>query len=221
MRINADFSQPVTIRPEDYAWVASPASGVDRMMLDRIGEEVARATTIVRFAPDSQFDSHEHGGGEEFLVLEGVFSDEHADYPAGTYVRNPIGTAHRPHIGPEGAKILVKLHQFQVDDTEQKVIDTRNGSYAEGAAPGVSEMVLHQVPSETVRMVRLAAGADLPTPEVGTAEEIFVVEGQLTGAGDAYPQGTWLRSPDNATRALSAETEALLFIKTGHLPRDA
>ena len=91
MRVNADFSQRVVVTPGEYSWVASPASGVDRMMLDRIGDEVARATTIVRFRPNSQFEAHTHGGGEEFLVLEGVFSDEHADYPAGTYVRNPIG----------------------------------------------------------------------------------------------------------------------------------
>lgn len=118
LRVNADFSESVVIRPEDRAWVPSPANGVERAMLDRIGDEVARATSLVRFQPDSQFDAHEHGGGEEFLVLEGVFSDEHADFPAGTYVRNPIGTAHTPHIGREGATILVKLHQFDVADTE-------------------------------------------------------------------------------------------------------
>ena len=119
MRLRDNFAERVVVRPDDYDWVPSPANGVDRMMLDRIGDEVARATTIVRFAPNSQFDAHSHGGGEEFLVLEGVFSDEHNDYPAGTYVRNPIGTSHTPHIGPEGATILVKLHQFDEDDTEQ------------------------------------------------------------------------------------------------------
>jgi anti-sigma factor ChrR (cupin superfamily) len=82
MRLNADFTKRVVIRPEDYDWVASAASGVDRMMLDRIGDEVARATTIVRFAPNSAFDAHTHGGGEEYLVLDGVFSDEAGDYPA-------------------------------------------------------------------------------------------------------------------------------------------
>jgi hypothetical protein len=102
MRLNADFTKRVVIRPGDTTGSSSPASGVDRMMLDRIGEEVARATTIVRFAPNSAFDAHTHGGGEEYLVLDGVFSDEAGDYPVGTYVRNPIGTAHRPHIGPGG-----------------------------------------------------------------------------------------------------------------------
>jgi len=109
MEINADFNQRVVVRPEDYHWQPSPMPGVERMMLDRIGDEVARATTIVRFAPNSQFSPHEHGGGEEFFVLDGVFSDEHRDYPAGSYVRNPVGTHHTPRIGPEGATILVNF----------------------------------------------------------------------------------------------------------------
>ena len=91
MRLNADFSDRVVVRPEDYNWVSSPSGGVERMMLDRIGEEVARATTIVRFAPGSHFDAHTHGGGEEFLVLEGVFSDETGDFPKGCTSNNSGG----------------------------------------------------------------------------------------------------------------------------------
>ena len=93
MRLNADFSKPVVIRPDDYEWVASPMPGVERMMLDRVGEEVARATSLVRYAPNSDFSQHVHDGGEEFYVLEGEFADEHRSYPVGSYVRNPIGTA--------------------------------------------------------------------------------------------------------------------------------
>ena len=111
MRIRSDFARREVVRPQDYEWVRSPAGGVDRMMLDRIGDEVARATTIVRFAPRSRFDAHTHGGGEEFLVLDGVFSDETGDFPAGSYVRNPIGSRHRPHTDA-GCTIFVKLHQF-------------------------------------------------------------------------------------------------------------
>jgi hypothetical protein len=152
------FHQRVVIRPEDYDWVASPASGVDRMMLDRIGDEVARATTIVRFAPNSAFDAHTHGGGEEYLVLDGVFSDEAGDYPAGTYVRNPIGTAHRPHIGPEGATILVKLHQFDASDTEQMVVDTRGRFAASGTRSGVEVHAASCRADETVELQRWRAG---------------------------------------------------------------
>ncbi|MBY6159976.1 cupin domain-containing protein [Mameliella alba] len=217
MKLNADFSKRVVIRPEDYEWRASPANGVERMMLDRIGDEVARATTIVRFAPNSQFDAHTHGGGEEFLVLEGVFSDEHADYTAGTYVRNPIGTAHRPHIGPEGATILVKLCQFAEDDTEQKVIDTRRAEFAPGKAEGVQELLLHDVPGERVRMVRFQPGATLDGTGHGTPEEIFVVAGSLTDENGTYPAGTWLRSPTGSGNRIRSEGGCLIYIKTRHL----
>ena len=105
MRINADFKQTAIVKPEDTSWIPSPAKGVDRIMLDRIGDEVARATTIVRFAKDKYFPEHQHDGGEEFFVLEGIFSDQYGDFPAGTYVRNPIGTSHSPHT-VEGLSLI-------------------------------------------------------------------------------------------------------------------
>ena len=70
MRINADFSKPAFVIPSADDWVHSPESGVDRLMLDRIGDEVARATSLVRYAAGSSFASHTHAKGEEFLVLE-------------------------------------------------------------------------------------------------------------------------------------------------------
>src|SRR3954470_9992491 len=53
MELNADFSQRVVVHAARLPWVASPMPGVERRMLDRIGEEVARATSIVRYAPGS------------------------------------------------------------------------------------------------------------------------------------------------------------------------
>ena len=94
MNINADFSKRVAVYAARLPWVPSPMKGVDRRMLDRVGDEVARATSIVRYAPHSHFSPHTHGGGEEFLVLEGVFQDEHGDFPAGSYIRNPAFKLH-------------------------------------------------------------------------------------------------------------------------------
>lgn len=155
MRLNADFNERVVLRPEDRDWVASPMAGVDRQMLDRIGEVVARATSIVRYAPDSYFSEHTHGGGEEFFVLEGVFSDEHGDYPAGTYVRNPIGSKHRPH-SKDGCTIFVKLHQFDVADTEQTVIDTQTSEFLPGQVQGLTVLPLHSHGTESAALVRWA-----------------------------------------------------------------
>jgi anti-sigma factor ChrR (cupin superfamily) len=85
------------MRPSDACWQPSPLPGVQRWMLDRVGDEVARATSLVRYEPGSRFERHAHGGGEEILVLEGVLSDEIGDYVCGTYLRNPPGSAHEPH----------------------------------------------------------------------------------------------------------------------------
>lgn len=218
MRLNADFSQRVVVRPEDYEWRKSPAAGVERMMLDRIGDEVARATTIVRFQPNSNFDAHSHDGGEEYLVLDGVFSDEHGDYAAGSYVRNPIGTAHRPHIGPDGATILVKLHQFAPEDAEQKVVDTHAARFQPGAADGVSEAVLHSVPGELVRLLRFAPDTKAPSHGHEGGEEIYVIEGSFSDENGHYPAGTWLRNPHGSRHMPWSDEGCLLWMKTGHLP---
>src|SRR6185437_2526798 len=124
MEVNADFSRRVVVHAARLSWVPSPIAGVERKMLDRIGGEVARATSIVRYAPNSRFSEHAHGGGEEFLVLEGGFSYEHGDYGPGTYIRNPIGTHHSPRSDP-GCTIFVKLHQFDPADNQPVTLDTR------------------------------------------------------------------------------------------------
>lgn len=128
MQLNADFSQRAVVHAATLEWTPSPIAGVERRMLDRIGGEVARATTIVRYAPQSHFSRHTHEGGEEFFVLEGVFQDEHGDYPAGSYVRNPPTSAHTPGSEP-GCTILVKLWQFDAADCTQLRIDTTKRAY--------------------------------------------------------------------------------------------
>ena len=115
MLVNADFSRRAVIGPHQYAWVASPQSGVERVMLDRVGGEKARATSIVRYAPGSHFPGHQHPGGEEILVLSGTFSEGRAHYPAGWYMRNPPGSSHLPPglypdfvAGSAGATVYLK-----------------------------------------------------------------------------------------------------------------
>lgn len=217
MHLNADFSQRIVIRPEDHDWVSSPAAGVERMMLDRIGGEVARATSLVRFAPNSRFDAHTHDGGEEFLVLDGVFSDEDGDYPAGTYVRNPIGTSHRPHV-TDGCTIFVKLHQFAPDDTAQFSIDTRSAPFRPGMVEGLSVLPLHETRSETVALVRWAPGTRFDGHRHWGGEEIFVLEGTFEDEHGRYPAGTWLRNPHLSQHAPGSQEGCLIYVKTGHLP---
>lgn len=216
MRINADFRARVVVRPGDTQWVPSPMKGVDRRMLDRIGDEVARATSIVRYAPRSRFAAHTHGGGEEFLVLEGVFSDEHGDYPQGTYVRNPIGSSHAPH-SEEGCTILVKLHQFDPADTVQKVVRCSPNEFLPGLVKGLSVLPLHDFAGEHVALVRWEPGTRFHRHGHWGGEEIFVIEGTFEDEHGAYPAGTWLRSPHGSEHTPFSTEGCLIFVKTGHL----
>lgn len=198
--------------PSDDLWIVSPESGVDRLMLDRIGDEVARATSIVRYAPGSSFSSHRHAKGEEFLVLEGVFSDEHGDYPAGTYIRNPPGTSHSP-FSKDGCRILVKLRQFDPDDLTPVVIDTNDRSrWSNG------RLALHEHGSEKVWMQDLAAGERLALPATRGGIELFVVRGVAEFDGDRLPTESWLRLPPDRAGALLAGETCRLWLKSGHLP---
>lgn len=191
-------------------------AGVQRRMIERDGEEVARATSLVRYAPGSYFSAHTHGGGEEFLVLDGVFSDEHGDFGPGSYVRNPVGSSHTPH-SKEGATILVKLRQMQPEDQQQVTIDTRRTDWAPGLVPGLQVMPLHAYGTEQVALVKWAPGTQFQHHRHWGGEEIFVLDGTFADEQGAYPQGTWLRNPPDSVHTPFSETGCLIYVKTGHL----
>jgi anti-sigma factor ChrR (cupin superfamily) len=222
MKLRADFSRRELVRPEDENWKPSPMPGVDRRMLDRIGNETGRATTIVRYAPNSSFSAHKHDGGEEFLVLEGTFSDEHGSYPKGTYVRNPIGTAHTPKVGADGCTILVKLHQFTPEDQARVVINTTTATWYPGSVPGLTVLPLHQYQTESAALVRWAPNTEFNAHRHWGGEEILVLEGVFNDEHGRYPQGTWIRSPHLSEHTPYTRSEgALIYVKTGHLPGPA
>jgi anti-sigma factor ChrR (cupin superfamily) len=218
MLLRADFGLRVVVSPAQYEWVPSPVAGVERMMLDRVGGEVARATSIVRYAPDSRYPPHEHGGGEEILVLEGEFTDEHGRYPKGSYLRNPIGTSHRPSVGPAGATIFVKLHQFDASDCRQAVIDTNSGDWQATRADGVLQLPLHEHGCEQVALIRFEPNTTYPSHVHEGGEEIFVLSGEIRDEAGDYPQGSWMRSPDGSEHEVSSGADgAVLYVKSGHL----
>jgi len=215
MHLNADFNQRALVRFDDGEWVASPMSGVWRRMLDRIGDEVARATTIVRFDPGSAFSPHTHDGGEEYLVLEGTFQDEDGDFPTGSYVRNPPTSSHTP-AARDGATILVKLHQFDPADRTQVQIDSNAVAWSE-TAPGVETLLLHEDARERVVMEHWAPGTTRQLDASGGLE-IFVITGALSNGTDSLTAWDWLRLPVGSTFEATAGAEGtLLWIKTGHL----
>lgn len=216
--INADFTKRVVVRADETPWIPSPLPGVDRRPLDRIGGEVARATTIVRYAPNSHFSAHTHDMGEEYLVLDGVFADEHGDYPTGAYVRNPPGSSHAPKVGP-GCTILVKLRQMPDTETERVLIDT-NAAEWRSTGEGRETLSLYDAPdgSEQVSMERLAPGATLPAADLEGGEELFVVSGAVSNGDETYGPNTWIRTPAGRRESLSSAEGAVYWVKRGHLP---
>jgi quercetin dioxygenase-like cupin family protein len=217
MNLNADFSRRAAVHAESLPWQPSPTAGVDRRMLDRIGDEVARATSIVRYAPNSRFPAHTHGGGEEFLVLDGVFQDEHGDFPAGSYVRNPPGSRHSPGSAP-GCTIFVKLWQFDPEDRTQVRLAPGSVTYRPVPdRPGVEIAPLFRNAGEDVRLERWAPGTAV-TIDVPGGMELLVLDGGFTEAGETYGRQSWLRLPAGASFRADTDPEGCgLWVKEGHL----
>ena len=217
MEINADFDRRVVVHGADLEWVPSPQAGVERRMLDRIGDEVARATSIVRYEPGSHFSAHVHEGGEEFLVLDGVFQDEQGDFPAGSYVRNPPQSRHTPASKP-GCVILVKLWQFDPDDrTHVRININKMASLPAHDRPGVEILPLFRDSREDVRIETWAPNQDVELqPEGGI--ELFVLAGGFEEGGEGFDEHGWLRLPiDAPLRARAGADGARRWVKSGHL----
>lgn len=215
MLVNADFSLRAAVEPHQYRWVGSPQPGVERVMLDRLGGEKARATSIVRYAPGSHFPGHQHPGGEEILVLSGTFSEGEGHYPAGWYMRNPPGSSHQPS-SEEGAVIFVKLWQMHPGENRRVRIDTRDTSLWT-ALGGRASCLLFVDQAEHVSMERLPAGAPVCSGPVEGAE-ILVLEGSLHEGAHRYERGSWIRLPPGEHPDLVASaTGATVYLKTGHL----
>lgn len=192
-------------------------TGVHRHPLDRVGGEVARATSIVRYAPGSVFSPHTHTGGEEFLVLDGVFQDEHGDYPAGTYVRNPPTSSHTPGAEP-GCVIFVKLWQFSPEDrTFIRTDINKITPLPDSSRSGVSVVPLFDDGRERVCIEQWPADAAVTlSAEFGL--EVFVVSGGFECDGDSFDTWSWLRLPIGETASVrTASRGARVWIKRDHL----
>ncbi len=221
MKIRANFNERVLVHSDTLDWVKSPMAGVDRRPLDRVGDEVARATSIVRYAPNSHFSPHMHTGGEEFLVLSGVFQDEHGDFPAGSYIRNPPQSSHTPR-SDNGCVIFVKLWQFQLEDrthVRKKLTDLNFVNQKEDTAGKieVAEAVLYEDDFETVKLIKMRANASLSLAAKGGLE-LLVLEGELHEQEDTLRSKSWLRLPLNSQlKATAGPKGATVWLKSGHL----
>ena len=217
MRLNADLTLRAVVHASALPWQKSPVPGVERLMLHRVGDEVAQATSIVRYAPGSRFNAHTHTGGEEFLVLEGVFQDEHGDYPVGSYVRNPPGTRHTP--GSEtGTVLFVKLWQFDPQDRSPVCVRTDGVAIsADVSRPGVRLLPMFKGANEDVRVEQWPAHSriELDLPKGG---EFLLLDGTFIESGESFAPRSWLRLPcGSRLQADVGQRGARLWAKLGHL----
>lgn len=213
--LNMDFSEAVVIDTLQQDWVPSPMAGVWRKPLAREAAERGHATSIVRYDSGARFSVHDHPLGEEILVLQGTFSDESGDYPAGTYFRNPEGFRHAP-FSEEGCEILVKLHQFQVDDREHVCIDIHAADWQESGA-GLYCLPLHQWHAERVELLRSEQPSAVSFDAAAQGLEIYIIEGLAEAADARYQAGSWLRMPSGQGVTLQLRPQTLLWVKQNHL----
>ena len=215
MDVNADFSRRIVMHGDAIDWEDSPMPGVQRRRLDRVNATHDRVTTIVQYAPGSQFSTHAHSGGEEFIVLSGLFEDEYGDWPEGSYVRNPPQSKHTPG-SKEGCIIFVKLWQFDPDDrTFVHANRHKLSAIPEQGRAGVSVSPLYKDENEEVRFERWQAGAKVSI-DASKGAEVFVLEGGFQQENDDLRQHSWLRMPVGSTlEAIAGKDGAIVWIKTG------
>jgi anti-sigma factor ChrR (cupin superfamily) len=217
LQLRTDYARSEVVDTNTLPWVDTPAPGVQRKLIERDGGEAARATSIVRYAPGARFAAHTHPLGEEILVLEGTFADEHGVYPQGTYLKNPPGSRHAPYTDT-GCTLLVKLRHLQPGDTERVAVDTATAPWLPGLVPGLSVNPLSDFAGEHAALVRWAPGTVFTPHRHWGGEEIFVLDGVFEDEHGRYPAGTWTRSPHLSQHAPFSAQGCTIFVKVGHLP---
>ena len=217
MKINDDLTQRAVVASTDLPWQDSPVPGISRRLIERDGDEVARATSIVRYAPGSRFTQHEHALGEEILVLEGDFGDESGHYGPGTYLKNPAGSAHAPY-SIKGCTLFVKLRHLDPADQQTVVVETQKTDWYPGMVPGLRVLPLSEFQTQLTALVRWAPGTYFNPHRHFGGEEIFVIDGVFQDELGRYPAGSWIRSPHLSAHQPFSVEGCTILVKTGHLP---
>ena len=218
INLNMNFEQRVVINTNDQEWLPSPKPGVSRKPLAREEAEQGHATSIVKYNAGASFSEHDHPLGEEIFVLEGTFSDQTGDHPAGTYIRNPKGFVHAPY-SKNGCVLFVKLHQFQNDDTKQVRVNTQETPWLPGQG-GLEVMPLHEHLGEHVALVKWPANEVFQPHRHFGGEEVLVLSGEFKDQFGHYPTGTWIRSPHMSQHHPFVTEPTVILVKTGHVPFD-
>ena len=200
-------------------WSPTPSGSVWRKRVHLVGPpEAGQVTSVVRYEPHSSFPKHDHPDGEEILVLDGVFSDEHGDWPAGTFLLNPEGFRHAPFSVP-GCVLFVKLRQFPGKERRHVVVDTQTLPWEPTSVPAIVSRTLYEQDgfSDVVRLERWAPGADPGTVRYEEGAEFFVLEGEFADEAGSYSAGCWLRLPAGSEHHPRSAEGCILYIKRSGL----
>jgi anti-sigma factor ChrR (cupin superfamily) len=179
--------------------------------------ESGQVTSVVRYEPNSTFHPHDHPDGEEILVLDGVFSDEHGDWPKGTFLLNPEGFRHKP-FSKGGCILFVKLRQFPGKERRHVVIGIGSLPWQAGEAPGISVKSLYAQEgfSDTVRLERWGPGERETRYPRGA--ELFVLEGAFEDEQGMHAAGVWMRLPEGSSLRSRTRESCVLYVKEGGFP---
>ncbi len=215
--LNGDLARRAVVHAAVEDWQPSPSPSVQRKRLHRVGRsESGQVTSVVRYLPGASFASHDHPGGEEILVLEGTFSDEHGDWVAGTYLLNAEGFRHAP-FSKEGCLLFVKLRQFAGDGRLSVAQQTCDLPWTRGRAAGIEEKSLYVARAfpDTTRLERWSPGASTGTMTYPGGVELFVLRGALEDESGRYGEHAWLRLPPGAQHAPVSHDGCELYVKAG------
>lgn len=215
--INGELSVRCAVDTGDLPWTASPSGSVKRKRVHLVGEpESGQVTSVVRFAKDASFPAHDHPEGEEILVLDGVFSDEHGDWPAGSYLLNPEGFRHAP-FSRGGCRLFVKLRQFPGATRRHVAVDHTCLPW-EADETGVERKCLYRQEGfcDTTWIERWAPRTTLEVTHEGGVE-LFVLEGSFEDEAGSYGVGCWLRLPAGARHRPATTEGCTLYVKRGGL----
>jgi len=217
--INGDLAVRAVADTNRMQWTPSPSGSVWRKRVHLVGPpESGQVTSVVRYEPHSTFPSHDHPDGEEILVLDGVFSDEHGDWPAGTFLLNPEGFRHRPFSEP-GCVLFVKLRQFAGRERRHICVDTNTLAWEPTSIRGVACKKLYEQAGfrDVIVLERWAPETDRGVICHEQGAEFFVLDGDFDDEAGSYATRCWLRLPAGARHRPRSVNGCTLYVKSAGL----
>jgi len=213
--LNMDFSQGACLRPDDLEWLSGSIDGASYAYLERDNGGSSHASYFLRLTAGASFSLQSNVRGVELFVLEGTFSDTAGDYPAGTYIRNPLGIIDN-FLTQEGCKLFIKLDQFSKEDIAHVVTRPQDRQWQNGIG-SLKVLGLHAHNTESSALVAWPKNEVFQSHNHMGGEEIVVISGRFIDEHGEYPAGTWIRSPHMSKHFPRVEEETLIYVKVGHL----